>query len=220
MHLLLPDFDAPGWRAPRLVVAVGALLLLWRPSRVGFALCLVGTLWPLLLLRDVLTQSVYLAACAALGLVGARDTRAAVVWLTGGTYLLAAFHKLNTTFFDPTWSCADHAWAQVMARWPVPDLAPATPWLALGLEVALGVAVLRRSPWRWALAIVFHLPLTVTLAPAFGPVMLSELREIKGFGGLGVERDIYWQPMMLQEVIDGFDGTGHPKRPERPAEAV
>ncbi len=172
---MLPDFDSPGWWAPRLVMAVGALLLLWRPSRLGFALCLVGGLWPLLFLRDVLTQSTYLAACAALGLVGARDTRAAVVWLTGGTYLLAGFHKLNSGFIDMSYSCADHAWVQVMNRWPVPDLAPASPWLGFGLEVVLGLAVLRRSPWRWPLALLFHLPLTVTLAPAFGPVMLSGL---------------------------------------------
>ena len=33
--------------------------------------------------------------------------------------------------------------------------------------------VLRGSPWMWLLGLAFHLPLTVTLAPAFGPVMFS-----------------------------------------------
>ena len=177
VHLTLPDVRQEGWLLPALLEGAGALWLLWRPAPGAFALCLLGTAWPLLLLRDVLTQSTYLAACAALGLAGAlrpaREVRAAVVWLTGGLYLLAAFHKLNREFLDPTWSCANHAWTQVMTRWPVPDLGAATPWLALVLEVAVGVAVLRRSPWRWPLGLAFHLPLTVTLAPAFGPVMLA-----------------------------------------------
>ncbi len=188
VHLTLPDFEQPGWWAPRIVEAIGAVWLLVRPSRAAFAVCFVGTLWPLLLLRDVLTQSAYLTACAALGMVGARGTRSAVVWLTGGTYLLAAFHKLNSAYFDARFSCADHAWAQVMQRWPVPDLAPATPWIALLLEVLVGLAVLRRSPWRWPLGLAFHLPLTVTLAPAFGPVMLA------GFVAAGSAREaVAWR---------------------------
>ncbi len=173
LHLLLPDFDQPGWWAPRILEAIGAAWLLWRPSRWGFALCFLSTAWPLLFLRDVLTQSAYLTVCAALGVVGARGTRAAVVWLTAGTYVLAVFHKLNTGFFDPTYSCADHAWAQVMLRWPVPDLAPLSPWAALAIELAMATALIRRSPWRWPLGLLFHLPMTVTLAPAFGAVMLS-----------------------------------------------
>ncbi len=177
VHVTLPDFQEPGWLGPAALQSVGALWLLYRPAPVAFALCLVGGLWPLLFLRDVLTQSTLLVACAALGVAGrwlpARDVRAAVVWLTAGTYLLAGFHKLNSAFFDPTWSCANHAWAQVMARWPVPDLGVAAPWLAVGVEVALALLVLWRHPLRWTVGVVFHLGLTVTLAPAFAAVMLQ-----------------------------------------------
>jgi hypothetical protein len=52
----------------------------------------------------------------------------------------------------------------------------ASPGLAAGVvlwEVLLGVLVLRRSRWVWPLGLAFHLPLTVTLAPAFGAVMVA-----------------------------------------------
>ena len=190
VHLTLPDFDQAGWALPRLLGGVGAVWLLVRPSRAGFALCLLGSLSPLLFHRDVLTQSALLTACAALGVVGTRGVRAGVVWLTAGTYLLAVFHKLNTAFFDPRYSCADHAWAQVAGRWPVPDVLPFAPWAAVVLEVALAVALLRGSPWRWPLGILFHLPLTVTLAPAFGAVMLS------GYVAAGSPREaVAWRRM-------------------------
>jgi hypothetical protein len=98
--------------------------------------------------------------------------------LCAGTYALAALHKLNDAFFNPAISCATHAWAQVIARWPPigPLLAPlegATPYLAVGTEVALAWAVWRGSRWVWVLGPLFHVPLTVTLAPAFGAVMAS-----------------------------------------------
>jgi hypothetical protein len=181
VHLLLPDYDQPGWGPPRLVSAVGAALLLWRPLPVGFALCLVGAAWPLWALRDVLTQSALLLVWAAVGLWGAARRRGpaaldAVRWTTALTYALAALHKLNADFFDPAVSCAPHAWAQVAARWSLPDIGGLEPLLApaaILTEVALTVAIARRSPWMWPLGVAFHLPLTVTLAPAFGAVMLA-----------------------------------------------
>jgi hypothetical protein len=179
VHLMLPDFEQDGWWLPGLVEGIGALWLLWRPAAPAFAICLIGTLWPLLFLRDVLTQSALLSLWALVGLVGAVRPRLrsaaldAVLWVTAGTYLLAALHKLNSAFFTPELGCAEHAWAQVAARYGLPDALPGAPFVAVGMEVALGVLLLRRSLWAWPLGLAFHLPLTVTLAPAFGAVTLS-----------------------------------------------
>lgn len=183
VHLTLPDVREPGWFWPATLEALGALWLLRRPAVGAFVLCAIGTAWPLLLLRDVLTQSMYLTWVALIGAAGAarwlthRTTLDAVRLLTAGTYALAALHKLNTTFFDPALGCANHAWAQVINRYPplaalsIPDAA--LPFVAIGLEISLALALTRRSRWIWPLGVVFHLPLTVTLAPAFAAVMLA-----------------------------------------------
>jgi hypothetical protein len=184
VHLLLADYDQPGWAVPRVLGALGAGVLLVRGAHAaGFALCVVTKLATLLLLRDVLTQSMLLVWLGALGTAGclwpARLRPAAVLGaarvVVGLTYLLAALHKLNADFFNPSISCAPHAFAQAAGRWGLPhppSLDPALPGLALGLEVALGLAVLGRSRWLWPLGVLFHLPLTVTLAPSFQGVML------------------------------------------------
>lgn len=186
VHAYLPDYDEPGWAGPRWLKIAGALVLLWRPHALGFAASLAASLWTLFWLRDVLTQQVVLALMALAGLVAAvrgtkRAARAALdaaALVTAATYTLAALHKLNADFFDPNVSCAQHAWAQVEGFWLswLPAHDPPGAWLAaliVAWEVALAVLLLRRSPWVWPLGIAFHLPLTVTLAPAFGAVMLA-----------------------------------------------
>lgn len=181
IHLTLPDVQEPGWIGPAMLEAVGALWLLYRPAAAAFALCAIGTALPLLFLRDVLTQSMYLTWAASVGVFAAmgradgfRDT---IRLLTAGTYLLASVHKLNTDFFDPAISCANHAVAQFVQRWPwltpVESIADALPILTLGIELAIAWLVLRGHPLMWLVGLVFHLPLTVTLAPAFGPVVMS-----------------------------------------------
>jgi len=184
IHLTLPDYAQAGWTAPGLLSAAGALWLLARPAAGGFALCLIGTLWPLLALRDVLTQSALLSLWAVLGLAATvrlaqpldskriASTLDAVRLVTASTYFIAALHKLNTAFFDPTRGCAEHAWRQVADRYGLPDL-PGAPWIAVATEITLGLLIWRRSRWMWPVGLAFHLPLTVTLAPAFGAVMLS-----------------------------------------------
>lgn len=182
VHLTLPDVREPGWLAPAALEALGALWLLWRPAPAAFLLCALGTIWPLALLRDVLTQSMWLSwvaligAAGAGGLVSRRATLDAVRLLTAGTYALAVLHKLNTEFFDPAYGCAHHAWAQVVARYPLLDalpLDPLLPYVAVGLEASLAIALVRKSRLIWPLGVVFHLPLTVTLAPAFAAVMFA-----------------------------------------------
>ncbi len=186
VHAGLPDYDEPGWAGPRWLKLAGAVVLLARPHALGFALCLGTSLYTLLALRDVLTQQVLLAVMAGAGLAAAlTGTRAAArialqvaVVASAGTYALAAVHKLNADFFDPAVSCAQHAWTQVEAFWfawaGLPG--PPGPWLAGAIVVAEFVfagLLLAGSPWIWPLGLAFHLPLTVTLAPAFGAVMLA-----------------------------------------------
>lgn len=185
VHVGLPDYDEPGWGGPRALKLAAAAILLVRPHALGFALSLGTSLYTLLALRDVLTQQVLLACMSGAGLVAALvGTRSAAraalhvaVVAAAGTYLLAAVHKLNTDFFDPAISCAQHAWAQVEAYWFAWAALPGPPgvWLPfaiVGVELVLAVLLLRGSPWIWPLGLAFHLPLTVTLAPAFGAVML------------------------------------------------
>lgn len=175
VHLTLPDIQQAGWAVPAILEAVGALWLLVRPHRAAFALCAIGTAWPLLFARDVLTQSTLLTLWGVIGAVGGESRLDAVRLTTAATYFFAAVHKLNTAFFDPQYSCGQHAWAQIAERYGLPDLGP-MPWLAyviVGVEWALAVGIWRRAPWVWPLGIAFHVPLTVTLAPAFGAVMIA-----------------------------------------------
>jgi hypothetical protein len=201
VHVGLPDYDEPGWGGPRALKLTAAAILLFRPHALGFALGLGTSLYTLLALRDVLTQQVLLACMSGAGLVAAlagtrSSARAAlqvVTVATAATYALAALHKLNTDFFDPTVSCAQHAWAQVEAFWfawaGLPG--PPGPWLAVAIVLVEGVfaaLLLAGSPWIWPLGIAFHLPLTVTLAPAFGAVMLA------GYAaGMGPRTVVRWR---------------------------
>lgn len=175
VHLTLPDIQQEGWAIPAVIEGVGALWLLVRPHRAAFALCVIGTLWPLLFARDVLTQSALLTLWALIALVGRDGRLAAIRVTTAATYGFAALHKLNTAFFDPATSCGHHAWAQITARYGLPDLGEMLwmPYLIVAVEVALAVGIWRRAPWIWPLGIAFHVPLTVTLAPAFGAVMIA-----------------------------------------------
>ncbi|MEE2757084.1 MAG: hypothetical protein VYA30_10505 [Myxococcota bacterium] len=181
IHVCLPDFEQPGWAAPQIVETVGALLLLWRPTAWGFLLCTLGTLYPLFFLRDVLTQSMYLTwvgffSCMAT-VVHRIELMAIVRWLTAGTYWLAALHKMNRDFFNPEISCAHHALRQLDSHWQwasLPtDLGVELSILVIGIECIIGVLIVRRSLLVWPVGCLFHWGLTVTLAPAFGLVMLS-----------------------------------------------
>ena len=181
VHCTLPDYEQPGWLMPQVMGGIGALILLWRPSMAGFLLCTVSLLIPLMFLRDVLTQSMYLVWVGCLGtsrfffpniriLDGVRV-------ITGITYLIAALHKINTEFLDPAYSCAHHAAQQIAERWSLlSGLDELGVTLSVGviiMEVVLGFGIILGRPWIWLLGVIFHVPLTATLAPAFGAVMLS-----------------------------------------------
>jgi hypothetical protein len=98
------------------------------------------------------------------------------------TYLLAVLHKLNRHFFDPAYSCAAYGVDELVTYWNVPvDALPAgllssimaaSPWLVLAGEGGIALLYLfRRRRLAWLLAVAFHIPLTLTMAPAFAFVM-------------------------------------------------
>ncbi len=181
VHSTLPDFDHPAWLAPQIIGILGSVVLLWKPRLHGFALCIVSLVFTLFFLRDVLTQSMYLLWVAALGAVAvirpSFSPLSGIRGITAGTYLIAAVHKVNTGFLDPTYSCAHHAAAQVSDRWSlltgVEDWGVSLSILVIVVELLLAIGIWRGRPWIWLVGAAFHIPLTATLAPAFGAVMFS-----------------------------------------------
>ena len=200
-HICLLDYDSLGWEAPRWIGAGCALILLgvriptsrFKPSLAPlfssacFLLCLTKV-YTLLVLRDVLTQSLLLGLYAGLcgvALLSPRAVRGALSaarGITALTYLLAALHKLNTDFLTQPTSCALHG-VEVITQFALPSfqdwgllaslkLSPLPIAIAvIGIEVILALLCWRRHPALWVLGALFHVPLTLTLAPAFGVIM-------------------------------------------------
>jgi hypothetical protein len=198
-HLLLGDAWQDEWLMANLIYCVGLAFLAWRGAAVGWALCVVGLLAPLLFLRDILTQSmilVFWSTTAALGLgydgfrrsdadepvdhTGEWTMLSVFRGVTVATYILAGFHKLNHDFLNPTYSCANYGMVELLEYWNVSaDVPPG--WLtaaapALVLIAELGIPALHlvgRRHLAWPLAVFFHIPLTLTMAPAFAFVMFA-----------------------------------------------
>ncbi len=178
-HVALPDFEHSDWVVPRFLISLTSLILLWRPMPLMFLMNAGAHVITLFFLRDVLTQSVLLFIFAIVG------AHVSVFWrpirlhglslITALTYLCAAIHKLNTGFMDMHSSCSLHALAQMGQRWGLSfpsEVDPYIPWLTIAVELCLALSLGIRSRWYWPLAFGFHLPLVVTLAPAFGAVVL------------------------------------------------
>ena len=179
IHLALPDFEQHGWMAPGILIMVSSLALLRNPYPLAFLTACFAHAWTLLLLRDVLTQSALLFIFASVGILVSIRWRPtlfkAMADISAMTYFAAALHKVNENFLEPEISCAVHALKQLGAHWNlwVPStLEQIAPIAAIFLELTLAVCLLWRSRWFWFFALLFHLPLMVTLAPAFGLVMM------------------------------------------------
>ncbi len=104
----------------------------------------------------------------------------AIRWLIIITYLAAAFHKLNSDFFHPDRSCALYGLEGLVEHFGLTLPASCAAWttsLAIAvIAVEASIALLylvRRHRLAIFLAILFHLPLTLTVAPAFALVMLA-----------------------------------------------
>src|SRR5690625_4803093 len=99
--------------------------------------------------------------------------------VTIATYALAALHKLNRDFFNPELSCATHGMNKILTYYQAEGLLPLgeiglfIAFFAVGLEISIALFYLlglRRL--GLIAALIFHLPLTLTMAPAFAFVML------------------------------------------------
>lgn len=185
-HLWLADpWRTDDWLLANLLYILGLVLVAWRGAAVGYALCALGAIIPVLFHHDQLTQSVLLALMAtAAGWYTARGRveplLRSVQWLTVATYLAAGFHKLNADFLDERYSCAVYGAQKVAGYWGVGEL-QLPGWVSVltivaVLAVEFGIAAGLAAGWRWLawpLAVAFHIPLTLTMAPAFAFVMLA-----------------------------------------------
>ena len=153
IHYLLPDFEHPDWLIWRWIGMGVAVTLLLRP----FVLALVGSIViqfvTLLLLRDVLTQTVLLLIFGTLGLSlrlrWSLKRLGGIADITATTYLVAAIHKLNEGFVDASTSYANHAWRQIDNRWSnlLPDVGDAfLPPLVLLVELCLAMLFFSQAP--------------------------------------------------------------------------
>lgn len=96
------------------------------------------------------------------------------------TYALAAIHKLNREYFDPRYSCAVYGWDKVLDYWNLPpEILPVSvialmPAITVGCELTIFALYAARLPRPARLiSLAFHIPLTLTMAPAFAMVMLA-----------------------------------------------
>jgi hypothetical protein len=194
-RLTLLEAQQPGWVVPNLALVVAAVGLLRWGGRAFWALSALALAAPLLFLGDWLSQSVVMLVIATGGLLltrgpaqalgrdpeepersGVSAAPACARGVVIATYAVAAFHKLNRDFFDPAVSCAVDTWRQLDGM--VEAFALPTPpgvglaVFAVALEVAVAVLLWRRPRLGIAAGLVFHLPLTLVLAPAFAFVML------------------------------------------------
>lgn len=186
-HLWLGDAWTDGWEIPNALAALGLILLSVNPCFAGWFLCFAGKLIPLLFLRDQLTQSVVLMSYAAIGMVfhvqlalgrgQVGHFYRGLQSITALTYTLATFHKLNSEFLNPVTSCANYGMHELFVHWSLP-----TEWsewviwpgVALLSEGAIPVLLsLGRHRLAWVLVAFFHIPLTITMAPAFAFVMFA-----------------------------------------------
>lgn len=194
-HLWLGDAWQREWAPYNLLYVLGLVGLgVWGPVALAWLLCALGALGPLLFARDVLTQSVILCLMASSALIAclrinpeatpdlassstAQAERTLQAWhaMTIVVYLLAALHKLNADFFNPTVSCAQYGWGKLLSYWGVLPLTPSWAWLLpvtiILTELMIAALLWLRPRWAWTLAIAFHIPLTLTMAPAFAFVM-------------------------------------------------
>ncbi len=190
-HLGLDDAWQASWIVGDVLYGLGWVVLAWRPCALGWLLCAAGAAQPLLFARDHLTQSLLLLGISLMG----AWTAAAAGWggeegrwaatlrrslqsLTLVTYGLACLHKLNDDFLKPATSCAVYGADKLAAYYHLPEppdaLAAILPAAVLLAEAAIpALYLLGRRRWALAVALSFHVPLTLALAPAFALVMLA-----------------------------------------------
>ena len=183
-HLTLPDALVWSWLPANLLLLGGALAIALYPrthfgATLGFVASALGLLWPLVLLGDQLTQSVYMLFVVVAGLLCRKDEGAffgAVRLLTLGVYAGAIFHKMNADFFDPAVSCASGGLVVLSEMWSLPlapdFLAPVWPFAFAASELSLVGLFVFRPRIALPFAALLHIPLTIIFAPSFAWVMI------------------------------------------------
>lgn len=184
-RLSLAESWQPSWSVAGGLLVVGTAGLLRYGGRLWWGLCWLGLFIPLFFLRDWLTQSVVLLLIASVGVltVHKSDQRQrhsvgeVARWLVAATYAIAAFHKTNSGFFDPTISCTSYTWAEFnvffeAVRIPNPQfLLDHLPLAVVVFEFGLAALLFVHHRVAILLGLIFHLPLTLVLAPSFFFVM-------------------------------------------------
>lgn len=199
-HLWLEDAAQTEWMLANGIYVLGMVIMVFAPGIAAWLLCAIGLAIPLFFLRDQLTQSMLMLFMCVAAIVhhlqwlrGNTHAPAAFMrtmqGLTIATYSLATFHKLNVNFLDPKTSCANYGIDELITYYRLPNALrlfdPIWPWVAVGLE-GLIAALFGRGLHRhaWFVGLLFHFPLTVTMAPAFVFVMMA------GWAAFASEEDL------------------------------
>ncbi len=188
-HLWLADAWTGDWFVSNVIFVFGLAFLLLRSSTLGWLLTAIAAAIPLLFHRDVLTQSALLLMISTSGFLFQSmgilrpDRRpryekrhlATVAWVGMIAYCFAFLHKINREFLNPEYSCAIYGFDKLEAyyNFTLHHLDPFLAYIVLCVEISIPILYLLRKKYAARfIAILFHIPLTLTMAPAFVFVML------------------------------------------------
>lgn len=188
-HLWLKDAWTEDWFIANIIFIGGLLFLIINNALLGWFLSALGTAIPLFFHRDQLTQSALLFIISSSGVLfqilsltlpKAQDRYEKIHLQTIGylgliAYFFAAIHKINEDFLNPKYSCAVYGLNKVESYYGliVPtDVDPYLAYTVIAVELTIPLLYLiKRHFFARTLAILFHIPLTLTMAPAFVFVM-------------------------------------------------
>ena len=205
-HASLSDYDQTGWGWVKLIAYGVGIFCFFAPQRpphpyrpsvrwIWGLVCLsfmMSKIYCLLMLRDVLTQSLLICVDAfilTMAFIEPRYTHHAlksISLITGATYGLAILHKLNHDFLFMKQSCAIHGIEVSLSLLPQSWLHESretlmaylyaqplfASCLVIAIECSLCLLCIMNSRKVWWLGLIFHVPLALTIAPAFGSVMM------------------------------------------------
>ncbi len=213
-HLWLADAWTGEWLLSNIIFLIGLFFLLIRASALGWVISALACAIPLFFHRDVLTQSVILLTISFSGFVFtsvciARPSLrekyltlhlSTVGWLGMLAYFFAWLHKFNRDFLNPDYSCAVYGFEKVQKYYGF-QFSGFDDYLAgIVLVVELSIPFLYLLKQKFAariVAILFHIPLTLTMAPAFVFVMaISHVAFIDR-----AERTILWEVLKKRAIL-------------------
>lgn len=187
-HLWLADAWTGDWTTSNIIFVFGLTFLLLRSASIGWLLTAIASSIPLLFHRDVLTQSALLFAISGSGFLfqtlsilkptqrNAYEKKhlGTVAWMGMTAYCFAFLHKLNRDFLNPDFSCAIYGFDKLESYYgfTINGLDNYLAYLVLTVEISIPILYLLKKKYAARLvALLFHIPLTLTMAPAFVFVM-------------------------------------------------